>query len=288
MSENKTLKILEWNVNSKSTGLTMPDYVPSEILRKDPDVVVLVEFKGDNNKKLMEKWLTNYNIYVSDATPVNSKKKNTGNSILIALSKDTFPNLIKDKNISCKKEDDSNVPDWIKINTEWNNQPFDVIGIKVIIGGENKPDFQSRKKQIKWVLDDNKESKTNIIIGDFDFEPYNTNYKLEEDEDSKINWQDIIFMMRDYEYLYKKFNGGTYSPYAPIGMSYKSSTLDWLIGKGISVIRRSVYNNLDWSFGRYNSDMKFVDGYLTVNNYFIPNNPPYPDHAIFTAEIEPK
>ena len=45
------IKILEWNINQRSSeDSKFPNYVISEISQKNPDVIVLVEFKGKENK----------------------------------------------------------------------------------------------------------------------------------------------------------------------------------------------------------------------------------------------
>ncbi|MGX7417860.1 endonuclease/exonuclease/phosphatase family protein [Carnobacterium gallinarum] len=54
------LKVLEWNVNQYSSSKDVPEYVINEIVRKNPDIIVLVEFKGINNAKLMEENLLDY------------------------------------------------------------------------------------------------------------------------------------------------------------------------------------------------------------------------------------
>ena len=44
------IKILEWNINQRSCeNSSFPEYVITEISQKNPDVIVLVEFKVDTN-----------------------------------------------------------------------------------------------------------------------------------------------------------------------------------------------------------------------------------------------
>lgn len=284
MTEIDTLKVLEWNINSRSTGARIPDYIPDEILRKNPDVAVLVEFKGEQNEKILRDRLENYNIYVSKSLKLpgeneeNEENEKNGNQILVALSKNVFPETISDDDIDCGEKYDDNQPNWIRIRTKINGESFDIIAIKVLVGGKEREDLQSRKKQIDWLLEKYKDSSKCIVLGDFNFGPHRTDYQ----EDLKINWQEIIYLMRDKGFLKESFN---YSPYSPIGYSNKSFQLDWLIGKDVSVINNSEYNQLDWSFCRFNKK-PFVPGYFTPEGYFVRTDPPYPDHAIFTVEIE--
>ena len=58
-----TLNILEWNINQRSSDTKNQDFLADEILDKNPDVVILVEFKGDANVQILENKLTEYYIY---------------------------------------------------------------------------------------------------------------------------------------------------------------------------------------------------------------------------------
>lgn len=45
--EKESLKFLEWNINLRASNKEMPMFVIDEIKEKNPDVAVLVEFKGE-------------------------------------------------------------------------------------------------------------------------------------------------------------------------------------------------------------------------------------------------
>lgn len=293
MTKIDTLKVLEWNINSRSTGATIPDYIPDEILRKNPDVAVLVEFKGEQNEKILRDKLENYNIYVSksleqpgenEKNEKNGKNKKTGNQILVALSKNVFPETISNKDIDFGEKYDDDQPNWIRIRTKINEESFDIIAIKVLVGGNDKKDLQSRRKQIEWLLGEYENSSKCIVLGDFNFGPHRTDFEKTDKQGNplEINWQEIIYLMRKKGFLQSKY---ICSPYSPVGYSHESLQLDWLIGKRVSVINNSDYNQLDWSFCRFNKK-PYVPGQLTLEGYFIRTDPPYPDHAIFTAEID--
>lgn len=269
------LKVLEWNINQRSSNKNVPDYVINEIIRKDPDIIVLVEFKGVKNAKMMEENLSNYYVSYYDGTPYSLNDSRTGNGVLIALKKDKFLQP-EPKDISYPKVFDDKQPNWLKVHsTLKNGEILDVIGIRVRILKESTKDLKSRKEQIEWILKDNNKINKQMILGDFNYGPHRTAYKSE----LMLNWQDIIDMIRTYGYLKEAI-----SPYSPVGTSWKYANLDWLITKGISVDTESDYNELDWSFGRYNK-RNYVQGYLVPEGFFIRNDSSYPDHAIFTAEI---
>ncbi|HFE9852560.1 TPA: endonuclease/exonuclease/phosphatase family protein [Enterococcus faecalis] len=269
------LKILEWNINQRSSSKDIPNYVVSEIVRKNPDIIVLVEFKGTKNAKMMEESFSDYYVSYYNGTPYSLDNNRTGNGILIALKKNKFLQP-KFKDISYPKVFDEQQPNWFKIHsTLRSGENLDIIGIRVRILKESKKDLQSRKEQIEWILNNNKNLNKQIVLGDFNYGPHRTAYQSE----LKLNWQDIIDMIRSYGYLKEDI-----SPYSPIGTSWKYANLDWLVTRGVSVDIESDYNELDWSFGRYNKK-NYVQGYLVPEGFFIRNDPSYPDHAIFTVEI---
>lgn len=270
------LKVLEWNINQRSSSKDIPNYVITEIIRKNPDIIVLVEFKGVNNAEMMKENLSDYYVSYYDGTPYSLNSIRTGNGVFIALKKDKFSQP-EDKDISYPKIFEDKQPNWLKIHaTLKNGEYFDVIGVRVRILEESTKDLKSRKEQVEWILKDNNKLNKQIIVGDFNYGPHRTVYKSE----LKLNWQDIIDMIRTYGYLKEDI-----SPYSPVGTSWKYANLDWLITRGISVDTESDYNELDWSFGRYNKS-NYVQGYLVPEGFFIRNDSSYPDHAIFTAEIE--
>ncbi|WP_125581553.1 endonuclease/exonuclease/phosphatase family protein [Levilactobacillus cerevisiae] len=316
----KTLRILEWNINQRSSGTRMPSYITKEIQRKDPDIIVLVEFKGQENLSTLQNtfssdfYLEHYegdptSDYEGDPTSdIEDNGANKGtlkkrNGILIALRKDKFEEPLSERH---PQKYDETRPDWLNVHTTLLNSKYslEIIGVKVVVGGDTAEDLENRKSQIQWLLSQNSpknsSKKTNqhqLIIGDLNYGPHVTEYlypeyikrnnqKNSRRKDYFINWQDIIKLMWKYDYV--KQDSGLASPYAPTGTSWKSERLDWLITtKGISVNKTSEYNCLDWSFGRFNTQY-YAFGYTVPEGYFICSTPSHPDHAIFTAEIQIK
>lgn len=270
------IRILEWNINQRSReNCTFPSYVIEEISHKDPDVIVLVEFKGlDNKSRLDSSFSESYYTYSYNEKNTNKR----GNGIYIALKKSKFEIPLKE-DVTYEDCSITTQPDWLRINcTLKTGDKITIIGTRIKVGGETtrKKELGSRRNQIKWLLTENKDFSKQIIIGDLNYGPSETDW----DEHLKLNWQDIIYAMREKGYL----NCNQYSPYSPSGYSWKSKNLDWLITKGVQVNLKSNYNQLDWSFGK-NNTFPYIEGYLTADGLFICSKPPFPDHAIFTAEI---
>ena len=275
------IKILEWNINQRSCeNSSFPEYVITEISRKNPDVIVLVEFKGENNRSRLDRAFSEryytYSYNGSQYTSVNGNIK-TGNGIYMGLKKSIF-NEPSPEEITWEESFKDKQPNWLKIkSTIKTEKELTIIGVRVKVGSKHdKKELNDRKSQINWLLKENKQTKRQVIIGDLNYGPAETDWCEKE----KLNWQDIVYMMRDEGYLdYQQF-----SPYSPPGTSWKGKQLDWLITKGVFIDGHSYYNQLDWSFGK-NNDLLYLEGYRVPEGYFIINEPPFPDHAILTTEI---
>ena len=275
------IKILEWNINQRSCeNSSFPEYVITEISQKNPDVIVLVEFKGENNRSRLDRAFSEryytYSYNGSQYTSVNGNIK-TGNGIYMGLKKSIF-NEPSPEEITWEESFQDKQPNWLKIkSTIKTGKELTIIGVRVKVGSKHdKKELNDRKSQINWLLKENKQTKRQVIIGDLNYGPAETDWCEKE----KLNWQDIVYMMRDEGYLdYQQF-----SPYSPPGTSWKGKQLDWLITKGVFIDGHSHYNQLDWSFGK-NNDLLYLEGYRVPEGYFIINEPPFPDHAILTTEI---
>ncbi|HFI0504460.1 TPA: endonuclease/exonuclease/phosphatase family protein [Streptococcus suis] len=275
------IKILEWNINQRSCeNSSFPEYVITEISRKNPDVIVLVEFKGEHNRSRLDRAFSEryytYSYNGSQYTSVNGNIK-TGNRIYMGLKKSKF-NEPSPEEITWEESFKDEQPNWLKIkSTIKTGKELTIIGVRVKVGSKHdKKELNDRKSQINWLLKENKQTKRQIIIGDLNYGPAETDWCEKE----KLNWQDFVYMMRDEGYLdYQQF-----SPYSPPGTSWKGKQLDWLITKGIIIDGHSHYNQLDLSFGK-NNDLFYLEGYRVPEGFFIINEPPFPDHAILTTEI---
>ena len=217
------IKILEWTINQRSCeNSSFPEYVITEISRKNPDVIVLVEFKGENNRSRLDRAFSEryytYSYNGSQYTSVNGNIK-TGNGIYMGLKKSIF-NEPSPEEITWEESFKDKQPNWLKIkSTIKTGKELTIIGVRVKVGSKHdKKELNDRKSQINWLLKENKQTKRQIIIGDLNYGPAETDWCEKE----KLNWQDIVYMMRDEGYLdYQQF-----SPYSPPGTSWKGKQLD--------------------------------------------------------------
>ena len=277
------IKILEWNINQRSCEKLFPDYIISEIAQRNPDVIVLVEFKGKENKNrwahaCSEDYFT-YSYTGSQYTNKNKVKR--GNGIYIALKKSIFNEPYPEEDVAQEEDFKNNQPNWLRIKCKLQTgEELTISGVRIKTGIKSrnrKEELQDRKKQIEWILEKNKNFNNQIIVGDLNYGQSETDWE----SSLKLNWQDIIYLMRDKGYL----DGNQYSPYAPAGSSFRDRTLDWLIIRGISIDYNSKYNKLDWDFGKNNNNLPYLDGYMVPEGYFVISEPSYPDHAILMTEV---
>ena len=158
------IKILEWNINQRSSeDSKFPNYVISEISQKNPDVIVLVEFKGKENKfRLDNSFSEDYFTYSYNGSKYTNNKNDVkrGNGIYIALKKSIF-NESSLEDVSWEEDFENNQPNWLKIKSSIKTgQELTIIGTRIRVGSKKRKDeLISRKSQINWLL-----KKTNISI----------------------------------------------------------------------------------------------------------------------------
>lgn len=271
-----TVKILEWNINMRTTNRSTPSWLGDVILAKAPDIIVLVEYKADHQQpqqfeeELSDQfWLRKYN-GARDSTNQNR----FGNGILIGLRKALFKEP-DESEVTWQADNIAEQPNWLAIDAQLlNGQRIKIVGVRVRVGsGYIKKDLIARKAQLKWLFDTQNATKQ-IIIGDVNYGPHRDEYKAE----LALNWPDIIKLAQT------AWQSPDLQPYSPQGTSWKNRTLDWIFTNGVQVQQTSPYNALDWSFGNHNTQ-PYLDGYLVPDGYFICSDPSNPDHAIFTVEV---
>ncbi|WP_125771139.1 endonuclease/exonuclease/phosphatase family protein [Companilactobacillus furfuricola] len=310
----ENLKILEWNINGRSSNKPLPEFVFSEILKREPDVAVLLEFNGTNNARKIKKVLSEYHVFHYDGAPYAPNFDKSGNGILMAIKKGKFDEESISEHHPDQLSDDD--PDWFTIECSLlNKKKISITGIHVRPmykisesdmdkNCESKDidivDSQRRKNQIEKIIKQNSnlETQIQVIVGDFNYGPHvtkflssckwnsdNKDYFEKEPKGHELNWQNIIDMLRINGFC----KNPDFSPYSPLGTSWKGYNLDWLVirkirGVNTQIDKSSDYNSLDWEFAK-NYQKNYTDGYLVPEGYFVRTDPGHPDHAIFTAEI---
>lgn len=155
----KSLNILEWNINQRASHKDTYEFIFDEIIKTNPDLIFLVEYKKDIDfeEKLKE---NNYFVYSSCE---NLKK----NEVLIAIlnKENDFINIQKNTKETPKSLD------FLSISAEIYNKKICLIGARIRVGKGDKNDYINRGKEISDLVNYTKEIKNNfdyiIISGDF-------------------------------------------------------------------------------------------------------------------------
>ncbi len=265
------MKIYEWNIGMAATipsnqGYILMHWVIDEIIKDNPDCIVLTEFvvsKGmDYYINELEK--NKYHWFISATT------KNNG--ILVALKehsfefKDIFDYKKSSIHIGNEVLSGRDLPDFYEIQVNWNGQPLSIIGvrIRVDITGKNT----SYKKNQFQALDDylSKQNHNVICIGDYNAF-WGNNWSTNNTTLTKT-------ALRNYKIYTPPYKIGTWHSF--VQPSGELTQLDHLI---TNISNRSITVEYDWSF--INS-LRYKIG-ITSETANKPNG--IPDHAILKATI---
>lgn len=264
------MKIYEWNIGMAATipsnnGYALKSWIIDEIIKDDPDCIVLTEFVVSSGiDYFLEKFeKNNYHWFISSTT-----KKN---GILIALKETTFDfhDTFDYKNSFVNGNEvltGRDLPDFYEIRVKWEENLLSIIGIRIRkdINNQN-PSFKSN--QFKS-LDDylSNISHNAICIGDFN-----------------AFWASC--WSTDKNTTLPKTAVKSYTLHTPIyGYSYvqpngDKNQLDHLI---TNIKNKNIVVNYDWSF--INS-LRYKAG-VSADTANKSNG--LPDHAILKVEITEK
>ena len=269
------MRIYEWNIGMAATipsnhGYNLKSCVIEEIIKGQPDVIVLTEFvvsRGiDYYFEVLEK--NNYHWFISSST-----KKN---GILIALKESTFgfddtfnykiDSINNSEILKC-----NSTPDFYEIQVKYREQKLSIIGVRIRKDLSNN-NLNYSKLQFQAL--DNYLSSLNhdvICIGDFNvYWGQRWNNKTENDKLPKTAAKDYSLCTPPYpeEYSYVMPN------VIPDG---KKVQLDHLV---TNLKNKYIKAKYDWSFM---NTLRYKNGIQAESKKKISG---LPDHAILKVEIE--
>lgn len=267
------MKIYEWNIGMAATipsnkGYQLLSWVIDEIVKDEPDCIVLTEFvvsKGiDHFLDVLEK--KNYQWFISSITKCNG--------ILIALRMDSFSfndtfNYYKD---TVKNGNDiligNNLPNLYEVQvTLKNGHPLSIIGVRICVSLNNH-NKKYKDEQFK-ALDDYLSSQNHDVICIGDFNAYWGNSW------NTVKNRTMIRTMQNGYSLYTPLYGeGDW--YSYVQSNGNKNQLDHLI---TNINNNDIAVKYDWSFmnsSRYPSDIT-KESPIKVKGM--------PDHAILKATI---
>lgn len=177
------LKLLHWNICQEYRSINTPLCIVSEILKHDPDIVVLTEFLQTPNHKVaivnpLEK--NGFHVILSPypLEPVFPRhQKSSIRQILVAVKEDKISidnaeffqenaNEIKEKAFYNTKY--PHYPNYIKVNCKTNGGNLTIIGTRIRVWkGSGSDERKFRKSQLSKLLNEIDDKTNTIILGDF-------------------------------------------------------------------------------------------------------------------------
>ena len=266
------MKIYEWNIGMAATipsnqGYNLNGWIIDEIIKDDPECIVLTEFVVSRGVEYFFEKLekNNYHWFISSSTKMNG--------ILIALKETTFDfgdtfNYMSTSTINCNEVlTGNNLPDFYEVQVKWERQLLSIIGIRI------KIDISGKKLSLKTnqfkALDNYLSKITHNVICVGDFNAYwagcwssNNNTTLPQTASNNYTLHTPAYNI-----------GKWYSFVQPNG---DKTQLDHLI---TNIKDKNIIANYDWSFI---NTLRYKIGISadTANKM-----KGLPDHAILKVEI---
>lgn len=301
-----SLKLLLINANGQSNkNAILQPFIADEIINKNPDVFVSVEFvKGKNWLEFIYSF-PQYNIITSPNT--------TGNGVLIGIKKEIqLTNIIeKIPAVSTYYS-----PDFLQVGIKCNGQNLNIIGTRIKTLNVKKEiwddDYKYRRKQFENLTNYLSDIQNNtIVLGDFN------NSFIRGDQTKIYTYEEIqklykrnkkgeTLATRHFNYhLMKNMLGGQYVLHTPKkgsswGLQLKNGKLTYGYIKNDHLITNKdniKVNNIcyNWDYIKKNQNKSYIKNIYFNENFkskdkennntlWPPNG--YPDHAMLLAEIE--
>lgn len=287
----KIIKIMTWNINQRSGNRdNIPDFVIGEI--KKVDIAIITEFKrpheklGEFEKDLKEYWLC-----YSPAT--------CHNEILIAVKKE----LTAEPIIEEFDKEDGEKPNFLQIYITINKIPLRIIGARIRIRNDSRIDYIERKQQLfNLICELNKVGNGQFIIGgDFN------NLKLNGDQkktycEVRGNYKGKnSYDTYNYHILKNSLLATGLLLHTPegeqnsCGFTLDGKTNEWdngyLKNDHFVTTENIKLSNVEYNKNFITPENGYVKPNIKIkrnsNGYWETEiNPPYPDHAILTANLE--
>jgi len=295
------MKLLVWNINQRSSGEEIPPFV-SEMIKNtnaDADIVVITEFLSAANansekiKKFKDSLSKKYYTFCNEK---RDKEREKANGIFIAVKKgfaeiNGAPN--EDLKTDYKEEDQ---PNFLQLDIVVEGKPISIIGTRIQIGGgvTRSAYIESRQQLISLVEHLVKLGNKNIIVaGDFnnakihgdeaaDYLTVRDNYRGED-----INEPLVTFDTYNYHIMKGIFATAGLTVFTPLGEQYSCGFKLDRDGKpynGRFKEDHIVTKNLKVENLKYCD--KFIEQYKNERAKKDAITPPFPDHAILTADVD--
>lgn len=305
------MKLFVWNINQRSSGSEIPEFVSKEILKLNkaedpqsyPDIVVLTEFlsaanaNGEKIKKFKDRLSEKYYTFCNEE---RDKEREKSNGILIAVKKG-FAEIngapSEDLKTYYKKEDQ---PNYLQLDIVVDGKPISIIGTRIqVCGGMTRAAYIERRQQLVSLVEliVKLGNKNIIVAGDFN----NAYIRGDEAEDyltvrdnyrgNDSNEPLVTFDTYNYHIMKGIFATAGLTVFTPSGEQYSCGFKLYRDKPSNGYLKEDhiITKNLKVDDTKYCH--KFTENYkvnvewiLDKGKYAI--TPPFPDHAILTADVD--
>lgn len=281
------MKLFVWNINQRSSVKVIPPFVTEMVIKSDSDVIVLTEFINATNKESIKEFTEQNGLREKYDVYCNIERKDA-NGILIAIKKGFAKKIDKIEDMNTVRTR-TEQPNFFQLDIKVNEIPISIIGTRIQIDCKKsnsksqevrREEYKERREQLLSLVDHiNTLERENIIVaGDFNNSFIRKSY-FGKDTDGTYNYQ----IMKD------DFTNNGMTVFTPEGEHYShgfkpdyEESCDGYLKEDHIVTKNLKINKLEYSHS-------FIKGYKDEawkkkgNSYSI--NPPFPDHAILTADV---
>jgi len=306
------MKLLVWNINQRSSGIDIPEFVSKEILKLNepedpqsyPDIVVLTEFLSAANansekiKKFKDSLSEKYYTFCNEK---RDKEREKANGIFIAVKKG-FAEINGAPNEDLKtyyKEEDQ--PNFLQLDIVVDGKPISVIGTRIQVCEDmTRSAYIERRQQLISLVEHLVKlgNKNIIVAGDFN------NAKIRGDEAAdyltvRDNYRGkVTFDTYNYHIMKGIFATAGLTVFTPPGEQYSYGfklDRDGKLDNGRFKEDHIVTKNLKVENSKYCHS--FIENYKIDKEWERRWNrrkkkyeyvivEAYPDHAILTADVD--
>lgn len=289
------MRVLVWNINQQSgrnqqdTRQEIPGFVEEEILNAGADVIVLTEFMSATNQENIQRFKAHsrlndkYELYCNEE---RDKKRQKANGILIAV-KNGFAEFKSPANEIINTSNANDQPNFLQLDIEVNAKPISIIGVRIKVGGGlTRSAYLERHRQLSSLIEHIKtlDTQSILVAGDFN------NAYIPRNRDYSNRVTDGTY---NYHIMQNDFADVGMTVYTPDGEHYSCGFKlinhetkvncgylkeDHIIAKGLIVTNPHYCHSFMKDY-EVNKEWKRDKG-----EYIIA--PPYPDHAILTADVD--
>lgn len=297
------MKLFVWNINQRSSGKGIPGFVNKEIIDSNADIVVLTEFISAAHKESIRSFIENLNKKYDCCYNEDRDKERRANGILIAVKKG-FADLnspASERLVSDSSEQDQ--PNFLQVKIVVDKKPITIIGTRIQIDCKKsrsesqkvrREEYKERRVQLLSLIEhiSTLKNKNIIIAGDFNHAAIH-GVEKESYADVRESYHytskgepSDLYDTYNYHIMQDDFTSIGMATCTPEGKQYSCGfhLIGNTLGNGCFKEDHIITKDLIVSNLKY--DHLFMENYKKNEERKYVIAPPYPDHAILTADVD--